>query len=86
MESHDCYLLFDGTYCDFTYGRKLPHAASLSSKAMSVSTLSKTYGAPGIRIGHIAVRNSALIESFLPLKSTLTFVIQLSMRKSLLRC
>ncbi|MEM2147897.1 MAG: aminotransferase class I/II-fold pyridoxal phosphate-dependent enzyme [Candidatus Bathyarchaeia archaeon] len=68
VESRDCYLVSDETYHDLTFNNQLPHAASLSSKAISISSLSKAYGAPGIRIGHIAVRDNALIESFLALK------------------
>lgn len=50
VESHDCYLLFDETYRQMTFGRRLPAAASLSPRAISISTLSKAYGLPGIRI------------------------------------
>ncbi|RUY87793.1 pyridoxal phosphate-dependent aminotransferase, partial [Mesorhizobium sp. M7A.F.Ca.CA.003.01.2.1] len=50
-EARGCHLLVDETYRDLSYGRRLPTAASLSPKAISVSSLSKAFGIPGIRIG-----------------------------------
>jgi len=67
-ESSDTFLIFDETYRELTFHAKLPTAASLSPKAISISTLSKAYGCPGIRIGWIAMRNTSLMESFLAAK------------------
>ena len=67
-ESHGCYLLVDETYRDLSYGRKLPAAASLSPRAISVSSLSKAFGIPGIRIGWLVTRDGALYERFLAAK------------------
>lgn len=67
-ESHDCYLLVDETYRDLSYGRKLPAAASLSARAISVSSLSKAFGIPGIRIGWLVTRDADLYERFLAAK------------------
>ena len=58
-------LLCDETYREMTFGPMLPVAASLSDRAISVSSLSKTYGIPGIRIGWIASRDAGLMETFL---------------------
>ena len=51
-----------------TFGEKLPLAASLSPRAISVSSLSKTYGLPGIRMGWLVCRDPALQETFLAAK------------------
>ena len=52
VEERDIYLLMDETYRDLTLCKSPPpSAASLSSNAISVSTMSKVYGVPGIRIG-----------------------------------
>jgi aspartate/methionine/tyrosine aminotransferase len=67
-ESHDIPLLVDETYRLLSYDEPLPTAASLSSKTISVESLSKTYGAPGIRVGWIATQDHDLLEGFLATK------------------
>ena len=67
-EQHDCYLLVDETYRDMVFADKTPVAASLSDRVITVSSLSKTYGLPGIRIGWLMTRNAALMEKFLAAK------------------
>lgn len=67
-EQHGCYLLVDETYRDLSYGTRLPAAASLSKRAISVSSLSKAFGIPGIRIGWLITRDTALQEKFLAAK------------------
>lgn len=67
-EKHDCYLLVDETYRELTFGEKLPTAATLSKKAISVESISKSFGVPGIRIGWIASQDSELMERFLATK------------------
>ena len=57
VESAGCRLLVDETYREMTFGEPLPTAASLSLRAVSVSSLSKTYGIPGIRIGWLLCRD-----------------------------
>lgn len=64
-ERHGVRLLFDETYREMTFGPMLPVAASLSDRVISVSSLSKTYGIPGIRIGWLICRDAALMETFL---------------------
>lgn len=68
VESRGALLLLDETYRDMAFKDRLPCAASLSPRAISVSSLSKTYGLPGIRIGWIACRDRALMETFLAAK------------------
>lgn len=68
VERQGCYLLFDETYREMAYGSALPLAASLSARAISVSSLSKTYGLPGIRMGWLISGNPVLMERFLAAK------------------
>lgn len=65
VERRGIRLLFDETYREMTFGPMLPVAASLSDRVISVSSLSKTYGIPGIRIGWLISRDAALMETFL---------------------
>jgi aspartate/methionine/tyrosine aminotransferase len=67
-EASGCHLLVDETYCDLSYGKRLPSAASLSPRAISVSSLSKAFGIPGVRIGWLITRDAELQEKFLAAK------------------
>lgn len=67
-ERWGCYVLFDETYRDLSMGDMLPVAASLSPKAISVSSLSKAYGVPGIRTGWLITKDSELYDLFLAAK------------------
>jgi aspartate/methionine/tyrosine aminotransferase len=64
-ERRGCRLLVDETYRDLTFDGPLPPAASLSDRAISVASLSKAYGVPGIRTGWVITRDPALQELFL---------------------
>ena len=68
VEQAGCRLLVDETYREMTPGEPLPVAASLSERAVSVSSLSKTYGIPGIRCGWLVSRDRELMETFLAAK------------------
>ena len=68
VERAGCKLLVDETYRDLSHGDDLPVAASLSPSAISVSSLSKAYGVPGIRVGWIVTRDAELQERFLAAK------------------
>jgi len=54
-ERSGAVLLVDETYRDLTHAgpeqNPLPMAASLSTRAISVSSMSKAYGLPGLRVG-----------------------------------
>jgi aspartate/methionine/tyrosine aminotransferase len=67
-----CYLLVDETYRDLSYDGALPLAASLGTHAISVSSLSKAYGAPGVRIGWLITRDASLQELFLAAKEQIS--------------
>jgi len=61
-------LLVDETYRELAYGEPLPPVASLSDRAIGVSSMSKTYGLPGLRIGWLACRDRELFETLLAAK------------------
>ncbi len=68
-EKHNCYLLVDETYRDLNFQTPLlPYTASLSEKVISVCSLSKAFGAPGIRIGWLICRDKALMHTLLAAK------------------
>jgi len=67
-----CYLLVDETYRDLSYGGALPLAASLGSHVISVSSLSKAYGVPGIRVGWLITKDDRLQELFLAAKEQMS--------------
>jgi aspartate/methionine/tyrosine aminotransferase len=68
VERRGAKLLIDETYREMTFGEMLPVAASLSPSVVSVSSLSKTYGLPGIRIGWLATRDLDLRDRLLAAK------------------
>ena len=68
VEANGTRLLLDETYGDMAYGERLPSAAALSERAVSVSSLSKTYGLPGLRIGWLLCRDAELRETLLAAK------------------
>ncbi len=61
-------LLVDETYRDICYVEQSPLAATMDPRVISVSSLSKAYGLPGIRIGWIICRNKELMETCLAAK------------------
>jgi aspartate/methionine/tyrosine aminotransferase len=69
VEAKGCYLLLDETYREMTFNQlPLPMAAALSPQVISVSSFSKAYGLPGIRLGWLATQNTQLMETFLAAK------------------
>jgi len=68
IEDRKIYLLLDETYREMCFVQKLPWAATLSDRVISISSMSKSYGLPGIRIGWIFCRNPVLMEIFLAAK------------------
>jgi aspartate/methionine/tyrosine aminotransferase len=67
-ESRGIYLLFDETYREMSFRGRLPPAAALSARAISVSSVSKTWGLPGLRIGWAITRDRAMFETLLAAK------------------
>lgn len=69
VEAHPtARLLIDETYRAMTIGGPSPIAATRSDRVISVSSLSKADGLPGIRIGWLITRDRALFETFLAAK------------------
>ena len=71
VESKGIYLLFDETYREMTTD-PLPIVGSLSENAISVSSFSKAYGLPGLRIGWLINQDNELIEKFLAAKELIS--------------
>lgn len=67
-ERHGCWLLVDETYREMSRGEPLPMAATLSDRAISVGSVSKTYGLPGLRLGWAVTRHPELSETLLAAK------------------
>ena len=59
------HVLVDETYRDMSFVEKTPPAASLSDRVISVSSLSKSYGVPGIRLGWVMSRDPVLMHKLL---------------------
>jgi aspartate/methionine/tyrosine aminotransferase len=69
VESHPtARLLVDETYRELAYGDPLPMATTLSPRVLAVSSLSKTYGLPGLRVGWLTCTDEELLETFLAAK------------------
>jgi aspartate/methionine/tyrosine aminotransferase len=67
-DAYGIYVLVDETYRDMVFGKQLPVAATWSPRMISISSLSKTYGLPGLRVGWIICRDRQLYETFLAAK------------------
>lgn len=71
VESHDAFLLHDETYRELTFEKPPPPAAVLSDRAISMTTMSKTYGVPGIRVGWVA-GSERIIEAVRAVREQIT--------------
>ncbi len=73
VESRDTFLLFDETYRHMAYGDcLLPPAACLSPRAISITSMSKCYGLPGIRLGWLATQNRTILDSAVAIREQLS--------------
>ncbi len=64
-EPGGAYVLVDETYREMSFAPKPPPVATVSDRAISVGSLSKSFGIPGIRVGWIASRSPSLMHRFL---------------------
>jgi len=71
VESRNAYLLHDETYRELCFGKPPPPAATLGDRAISMTTMSKAYGVPGIRIGWIA-GSKEIVDSVRAVREQLT--------------
>ena len=62
------YLLVDETYRDLTLTEPAPFATALGANVISVASMSKAYGLPGLRMGWLMTRDATLNERFLAAK------------------
>jgi aspartate/methionine/tyrosine aminotransferase len=62
-ESRGITLFSDEVYrgLELEAGKRLPQAAELSKRALSLGVMSKAYGLPGLRVGWLACRDRALL-------------------------
>jgi aspartate/methionine/tyrosine aminotransferase len=68
-----CYLLMDETYRDLVLsGDPVVPAASLSPSVISISSMSKVFGTPGVRIGWLASQDPCLVERVLAVREQVT--------------
>lgn len=67
-EKHDIFILIDETYRNACYLTPYPVTAALSRKIISVNSISKAFGLPGLRIGWLITQNEVLMELFLAAK------------------
>ncbi len=65
---HGIYVLVDETYRDLTLGEIPAFATALGENVISVSSLSKAYGLPGLRLGWLLTRDGDLADRFLAAK------------------
>jgi aspartate/methionine/tyrosine aminotransferase len=61
-------LLIDETYRYMSFKPAVPVGAGINNKVISVSSVSKAFGLPGIRIGWIITQDKDLMERFLAAK------------------
>jgi len=72
-EEHNIYLMLDETYRFMAWGKDLlPPAASLSGNAISISSMSKCYGLPGIRTGWLASKNKEILDAGLTIREQIS--------------
>jgi aspartate/methionine/tyrosine aminotransferase len=67
-ETNNCFVLVDETYRDLAHSKLLPLAATYSDKIISVSSCSKSYGLPGIRLGWLICHHAEFMETMLAAK------------------
>jgi aspartate/methionine/tyrosine aminotransferase len=67
---HNIYVFSDEVYRELEHdpGTRLPAACDLYDRALSLSSVSKTYGLPGLRLAWIASRNKTFLQKIISLK------------------
>ena len=72
--AHEVVLFSDEVYRELEHdpGRRLPAACDLDEHAISLGSISKSYGLPGLRLGWLATRDPALREAIMRVKDYTT--------------
>ncbi|KAB8231127.1 aspartate aminotransferase [Aspergillus alliaceus] len=70
-----CYILVDETYAELMGDSRLPSAATLGDHVIGVSSMSKGYSVPGIRVGWVMTKAPELQEKFLAAKEEMCITI-----------
>jgi aspartate/methionine/tyrosine aminotransferase len=70
-EEVGAYLMVDETYRDMMFDTPPPLAATLSPNAISLTSMSKTWGLPGIRIGWV-VADTTVVEAIRAVREQVT--------------
>jgi aspartate/methionine/tyrosine aminotransferase len=65
-------LVSDETYRLLILGPPLPPAACLDPRAISISTMSKTFGLPGLRVGWVATQDREVIRRLVACREHIT--------------
>ena len=67
---HNIYVFSDEVYRELEHDppMRLPAACDLYHRALSLASVSKTYGLPGLRLGWLACRDSAILKKIVSLK------------------
>ena len=67
---HNIYVFSDEVYRELEHdpSTRLSAACDLYDRAISLSSVSKTYGLPGLRLGRLACRDSAFLQKIVSLK------------------
>ncbi len=71
-EENNAYLMLDETYRELAFETRLPGAASLSPKVISISSMSKCYGLPGIRTGWLASSSKEFLDMALAIREQIS--------------
>ncbi|MAE60862.1 MAG: dipeptidase [Planctomycetaceae bacterium] len=72
IENNNTYLLFDETYREMCFDFMLPPASILSPRVISLSSMSKCYGIPGIRLGWAATQDKQLLAQLLAIREQIS--------------
>lgn len=67
---HDIYVFCDEVYRELEHDAalRLPAGCDLYERAVSLSSVSKTYGLPGLRLGWLASQDTAFLQKIISLK------------------
>ncbi len=72
VEKNNTWLLFDETYRDMCFDSILPPASTLSPRVISLSSMSKCYGIPGIRLGWATTQDKQLLADLLAIREQIS--------------